>query len=311
MKKYLALFLVTGVLIAGVVTTGKILDKPNPQVSVYALKPQLVEKTVLCSGTVESAESLSVYTDMSCIAGQVLVKAGDQVKRGDVLFTVDVDATKEVLATAGGLSPDTLPDIELTREIVAPASGIVTTLNAAQGEITDGAKPCAVISSSEDLQVKVSIHEKDIKNAKVGQRAAVSGSAFSKDSYMGELTYISPSARQQYVGSISETVVDAIITLDKDELDESLRMGLTARARLVVGSTKDALVVPYDYVLQDEAGTEYVYVYQEGRAIRRDVTAGEELSEGYLIVSGLSAGDRIVQEPASIKKDGETVTLKS
>ena len=88
-------------------------------------------------------------------------------------------------------------------------------------------------------------------------------------------------------------------------------MGLTARARLVVGSTKDALVVPYDYVLQDEAGTEYVYVYQEGRAIRRDVTAGEELSEGYLIVSGLSAGDRIVQEPASIKKDGETVTLKS
>ena len=47
MKKYLALFLVTGVLIAGVVTTGKILDKPNPQVSVYALKPQLVEKTVL------------------------------------------------------------------------------------------------------------------------------------------------------------------------------------------------------------------------------------------------------------------------
>ena len=138
----------------------------------------------------------------------------------------------------------------------------------------------------------------------------VSGTAFSKSTYPGTVTYISPSARQQYVGSVSETVVDATVTLDPSSLDDSLRMGLSAKASVVVNSQDDALIVPYDCILQDENNKEFVYVYQEGRALRRDIVTGEGFSDGCLVSSGLSRGDRVVMEPGLVKKDGEEILPK-
>lgn len=49
-------------------------------------------------------------------------------------------------------------------------------------------------------------------------------------------------------------------------MDASLRVGLNAKAAVQVSSIPDALVVPYECVLQDEEGDEYVYAYADGRA---------------------------------------------
>ena len=76
-----------------------------------------MEKTVSCTGKIEAAESRKVYTDISCVMQDVPVTAGQQVEKGDVLFTVDVDATKQVLATMGGVSPDTIPTDNLQHTV--------------------------------------------------------------------------------------------------------------------------------------------------------------------------------------------------
>lgn len=309
-RKYLALLVVTTGAIVGILAAGSAAGAPSCVVETVALKTQDVERTVLCAGTVETAHSQAVYTDITCVAGEVLVEAGQSVRKGDVLFTVDQEATRQVLATAGGLSPDDLPDLEVGGEITAPVNGVVTTLNVSQGQPTDSKKPCAVISSSDELQVRVAIHEKYIKRVAVGQTATISGTAFLKPAYHGTVTYISPSARQQYVGSTSETVVDAIITLDPEENDASLRLGLSAKARVTVGLSEDALVVPYECVGQGADDQEYVYVYEDGRAVKRVITTGDELSDGFQVIEGLRPGDRVITTPESITRDGETVALR-
>jgi RND family efflux transporter MFP subunit len=198
---------------------------------------------------------------------------------------------------------------KINTEMVAPVSGIVTALNVTAGKASDFKKPCAVISSTDALQVKISIYEKYLKNVQVGQKALISGVAFAKSGYSGTLTYISPSARQQTSSSMSETVVDAVVTLNSDEIDESLRIGLTAKAKLYVSNSSSSLVVPYEYVQQDEENFEYVYVAENNKAVKRIITTGDELSNGFCILSGLAAGDKVIENPEDISGDGTPVTI--
>ena len=92
-----------------------------------------------------------------------------------------------------------------------------------------------------------------------------------------------------------------MVTLDDDQLDDSLRPGLSAKARIVIGSTPAALVVPYEDVMQDEEGNEYVFLYQEGKAVKRMVVTGDELTSGYQILEGLQNGDQVIRAPEELE----------
>lgn len=305
-KPYAVLFTITAVAIAGILLAKPLLIESAPSVTLYTVEPRSAEDTVTCTGRIETADSEDVYVKMSCIADSVAVEVGQAVEKGDTLFTVDVDATKQVIAAAAGVSPSMIPDQQIAKTVTAPVDGIVRTLNVAQGETVDADQPCAVISSSDALQVKVTIHESKIKDVAVGQTATVSGTALREDGYAGTVTYISPSARQQYTGTTSETVVDAVISLS--ERDDSLRPGLSAKSKIKIGSVADCIIVPYEYVLQDDLNQEYVYLYENGRAVKRVIQTGREWNDGFEVAEGLSAGDKVIQDPTRIEKDGQKVT---
>ena len=309
-KKYVWLIVLTLTAISGILLGGYLTKTPPVEVRVVTLQPQLVEQTVSCSGKIEAAKSQNVYLDMPCVAGEVYVQGGQEVEQGDVLFTVDVDATKQVLAQAGGLGVSQIADEAIAKEVTATVSGVVSTLNVTPGSLTDTSKPCAVIASSDTRRVKIAVREQDLQKVAIGQRVTVTGSGFRKDSYTGVLTELASSARQQLVGTVTETVVDAVVMLDQDQMDASLRVGLNAKAAVQVSSIPDALVVPYECVLQDEEGDEYVYAYADGRAVRRVFVSGEEWSTGFHVVSGLQTGDRIILDPEKVSGDGAPVVIR-
>ena len=309
-KKYIWLMVLTLTAISGILLGGHLTKTPPVEVRVVTLQPQLVEETVSCSGKVEAAKSQNVYLDMPCVAGEVYVQAGQEVDQGDILFTVDVDATKQVLAQTGGLGVSQISDAIITKEVTATVSGVVSTLNVTPGSLMDTSVPCAVIASSDTRRVKIAVREQDLQKVAIGQRVTVTGSGFRKESYTGVLTELASSARQQLVGTVTETVVDAVVMLDQDQMDPSLRVGLNAKAAVQVSSIADALVVPYECVMQDEEGDEYVYAYADGRAVRRVFVSGEEWSTGFHVVSGLQAGDRILLDPEKVSRDGAPVVIR-
>ncbi len=308
-KKYGWLFGLTLAAIVGIVMGGRLMRKPPAEVTVITLEPQLVEQTVSCSGKVETAKSQNVYLSMPCVAGDVYVKTGQEVKKGDVLFTVDVNATRQVLAQAGGLAASQIDDEMITKEVTATTSGVLSSLNVTPGSLADTSKPCAVIASSDRMQVKIAVREQDLQKVAIGQSVTITGSGFRKSAYTGVLTELSSSARQQLVGTVTDTVVDAVVVFDQEQMDASLRVGLNAKAAVRVSSTPDALVVPYECVMQDEEGTEYVYALSDGRAVRRNIVSGEEWSTGFHVVSGLQAGDQVIANPDKVPHDGAAVIL--
>lgn len=310
MKKYMILAASTSLAIAAIVAVSSFSKPAAVDVSLYTVSAHTVRHTVDYTGKVESAESKSVYTEVACIAGDVLVKPGQMVEKGDVLFTIDMAATKQVAATLGGQSQ--LLDLAnldtIDNEVTAPVRGIVSTLNVTEGDITDTSKPCAVISSGEALQVKIGVPEKGLSHIYEGQEVTLSGVAFDKDSYRGTVTEISPSARTQLNGSVSETVIDTTVTINPEDVDDSLRVGLSAKAQITLEISPNALIVPYEAVQQDDEGQEYVYVCQDGKAEKRVITTGNELSEGFEVLSGLSDGEQIVSDPTKVGKNGAAVT---
>ncbi len=300
MKKYLLLFIGTAAVAAAVLGVGRVVSPPPVTVSLVTATEQTVRQTVDVSGRVEAAESTSVFAPLPCIAGEVFVTAGQTVSAGDPLFEVDAEATKAVLAGFGSaVSDDTLQ-----QEVFAPVSGVISSIAVTQGGAVDPTVACAIIAGGDGIQVAAVIREKYLQQVAVGQAVEITGLGFSKEVYRGTVAAIADSAHQQLSGTASETVVDAVICFHSEDIDDSLRVGLNAKATIVVNTLENALLIPYDCITQTETGEEYVYVYEsDGYATRTPITVAEELADGALVVSGVSAGARLARQPELLAGD--------
>ena len=57
----------------------------------------------------------------------------------------------------------------------------------------------------------------------------------------------------------------------------------------------------YKAVRQDKDGTEYVYVFRDGVAVRKDIVTGLELSDGIEVLSGLLPEDKVLMSQEEIE----------
>ncbi|MCO8146452.1 efflux RND transporter periplasmic adaptor subunit [Rhodovulum tesquicola] len=90
----------------------------------------------------------------------------------------------------------------------------------------------------------------------------------------------------------------------------ALLPGMYVRARLPRGVLPEALLVPEDAVLRDEAGqAQVVVVSGDGRAARRPVTLGDSIGGRVVVVSGLSAGEVIAIRGQDRVADGVPVPV--
>jgi HlyD family secretion protein len=90
--------------------------------------------------------------------------------------------------------------------------------------------------------------------------------------------------------------------------DQNLRPGAFARADIEVGNTTGVLL-PQTAVLSDEQGN-YVLVVGSGNKLeRRAVTVGGARSEGLLVSRGLNGSERVVAIAGAFLRTGETVAI--
>ncbi len=307
MKRYVILVVLTLFCIGAIVGVRQLTAPKATPVEWYTVEGQTVKETVECTGKVELADSEEVFFEYPCVAGEVFVKKGQVVAAGDPLFAVDADATQAVLSSMGTALPDGIQNMT-AHTVVAPVGGVVSQVNVQQGQITDHQKPCAVIAPDGGIQIAAAVREKYLQKVKVGQTVEIHGVGFQKPTYYGRVVSLSDTAHQQYVGTVSETVVDAVIAFDEGQADESLRVGLGATAVVIVDTVENGLLIPYSCIRQNEKGEEYVYVYDNnGQAVRTVLRDTKEYAAGVLVVSGISPGDRLVQDPDGLSEPRERV----
>ncbi len=303
MKKWWLFFVAAAVAAGGIAL---VLGRPSPVVTVdtVRLQPRAVEQKITCTGVVEAAEKQSVSLDVACIIKEVLVEEGQTVEAGTPLVTVDKEASR--LAGLAGNGSGALALAAMEDTITADEAGVVLAVNAKAGQPLEAGMPCVVVAPRSALQVRIAIKQKDLRTLEEGMPARVSGDGFRRGAYEGALTEISATA---HTVSSGETVVEGVVSLDEGQVDDSLRLGLTAKAAVVVSADEAALVVPYAAVQEDDQGKEYVYVLERGCARRRELQVAEELPTGVLLADEALAGAEIIMDPESVTQDGMLVNV--
>ncbi len=300
MKKYVILALCAVVLIGAIWLIGAQTDARTA--TGYTVKAQKIERTVRCDGIIEPTDTKTVFPPSYCVIDQVNIKVGDTVKAGDTLFTIDLELTEQVLVNSGKLSASAMELLKKSETVTSPIDGIVTAVTLSKGAPAEVAKSYVLLADTDTLQVSLNIPESSIKDVWIGQPAVVEGNAFAREFYKGTVTFLSAAANPLLTGV---TAIEAVVSLN--EVDDSLRLGLSAQVHLLAETFEEGLLVPYDCLGRDDSG-DYIVVAENGKAVQRRVTVGAELSDGAVIVEGVSENEVLLRD-AETFENGEAVTL--
>ncbi len=255
--------------------------------------------SVTCSGTVGYSEVKNVREEIPLIIKEYLVNVGDRVDQGQTIAIIDKDAVCEALAGVYGSSvSDALTLAELAdsipQSITSPVSGTVCAL-AAVGEHVDAGTDIAQIGGKGALVLNVAVPERNLAKIESGQTARLSVSSAER-TFSGKVLKIGDIKRKQYIGSIEETVADVTVSIDAPS--DKLKSGDSGYATIETGIKRDIVTLPYSAVMQD-GNSEYVYVIEDGRAVRRDVVTGLEMAK-VTQVFGVSVEEEVVKDTTGI-----------
>ncbi len=310
MKRYIALLILTVLGIRLATAIPSFIEASAPEAEVTYVTVKDVSTTVTCNGKLENTERTDISLSYPVVIGKVFVAPGDTVNRGEILATIDLEATKTLYETlvatdytqywaTGGELPGDLSD-----KIVADNDGVVSEVYAENGHKAESGEVLMALSNGSGMCARIQIDESNIAQVQEGQSVELTGSAFTK-TYTGEVQSLAKEARQVLVGTKYETVVECLVSID--EPGEDLRSGYNVKARIVTQTKEDVQVLPYNAVAQDDENRKYVYKIVDGWAVREYLTDVEETGEGVLTNTDLS-DDAIVLNPEQWDKEYQRVS---
>ena len=192
-------------------------------------------------------------------------------------------------------------------KLVAPISGIITNIVDTDGEITPDSANLVEITDFNSIQVMTQIGENDIKNIHTGQLAAITGPGFN-GVYKGFVKQIYPTASKDATDTSSENMVNVIIGVNNP--NGKFCPGMSANVIIKTSVKHGVLVVPFESIMQDDNNTEYVFEFEDGRAVRKNIETGDEYDSGEEVIKGIHAGDIIIENPPDNLKNGSNIRIK-
>lgn len=222
-------------------------------------------------------------------------------------------------------------DLRAKTRIVSPIDGLVIQVDVKVGETVIAGttnipgSTLVVIADPSEMLVEVKVDEADIAQVRVGQKADVYAAAYPDTPLSGTVESIAPTA-QQATGSQSLSFLVKILLDEQGR--ETLRSGMSARVDIYTETATETLAVPIQAVLYDDepaagetgeesaAGEEqaYVFLMQDGKAVRHNVKTGISSDSDEEIVAGVTEGDKVIVGPfRTVRhlKEGERVEEKS
>lgn len=180
--------------------------------------------------------------------------------------------------------------------MTAPVAGVVEAVNVTGNNFFSSGSTAFVISNAENKTVTFYVTD-DVRNALPHGQAVTVGS-------QGE----------EYEGTISEIsgVVDVNVGLFQIKAllknAGNLPDGLAVDVTTATHRAEHLPVIPND-ALYFENGVSYVYVAEEGTAVRRDVELALYTEEEAALASGIEAGDELIISWSTALKDGAQIRI--
>jgi HlyD family secretion protein len=182
--------------------------------------------------------------------------------------------------------------------VTAPFAGVVTALNAEQGQTVGSSGVLDLVSDS--LEIRVDLDESNLADLELGQRAVLSSSALGGETFEGRLTDIGAGVDP------ARGIVTVRITPDAPPA--WLRPGQTVNVNVITNEKAERLIVPSTAVRR-QGSRSIVMVVDGGQAVERTVATRPAVEQGIPVVSGVTKHDEVVVDPTGVTA-GQTVRIR-
>lgn len=193
--------------------------------------------------------------------------------------------------------------------ITAPMDGVVVGEPKPVGTmaVQGNSNPTVImrVANTSQKQILAKIDETDIGQIKVGQNATFTVDTYTGQTFSAHVAKISQtdtsnawdtngtSSSSTTSSSSSASVIYYYVTLDVDDPDNVLRLGMTARVDIQTADVNDALTIPIAALKTNDNGAYVLRVNSAGQTDQVSVTTGIMSDEYVQILSGLDEGDKV------------------
>ena len=194
-----------------------------------------------------------------------------------------------------------LENVDSRGNVIAPISGTILSLNAAEGSYVGPTAPVAVIDGVDRLEIAVSVSEALVPKLAEGNEVDVSISALSVQ-LVGTIKKIERSA------SMQTKLYNVAISLPEEV--EGLLSGMFADVSFRTDTSTDTIVIPTEAILTTN-DIQYVFVVENGAARYVEISTGLTGSGITEVTAGLKSGDQLVTVGQAYLSDGDAVRIVS
>ena len=302
--------------------------KKNVKVEEVRLTP--VDQLSTFTATVEANTVNNIAPAMGGRIRSIHVDVGSRVGKGQTVVTMDAanySQQQTQLATlkrdyerylelynVGGISKQQLDQVKTQLDVAqtaldnlgentrltSPINGVVTVRNYDPGDMAGG-QPILTIENINPVKVIINVSESFYSQVVKGMPAKVQVDALSDEVFEGKVSLIHPT-----LNPVSHTFP---VEIEVNNSDQRLRPGMFSRVTMNFGTNDRPLVPDMAVLKQTGSNDRYVFVEKDGKAVYTLVQLGTRIEDKYEIVSGLSAGDRVIVQGNAGLIDGTEVEV--
>ena len=310
MKKKIKIIIICAVILAviftGLVVLKKLLGSKGTEKVFYTANVETYENIIEISGTVAAAQEQTLQARSAGTVTAVYVKAGDKVKKGDIIIQLDDSeqlynlekqeynmATKKLTASARELRlleterNSLLQKVE-DRKVTATFDGIIADLDVAVGDSLEAKDTVGTLVNTDYLTAEVEVTETDVSKLAIGQVVNFTFPAYIKETIKG---YVTGWPAIGEITSRGATVVNVKLRIDDYPTEILPNFSFTGKIEI---SPTEQYVVVSRYAIGYENKEPYV-VLAKGEQ-KKSVKVQPYGKDNVKVLEGLEGGEVLLQQ---------------
>lgn len=311
--------------------------RPALQVKAERIVPHSFANDISSTANLLASEQVELKAPLAGMVLDIYFKEGQQIREGQSIIRLDDRVWKAQLS---GLNSE----LETAKKELQRRKNLLEIEGSSQEEIDLAATTIEKLKA-QIQQLQVNIQLANVKapfSGKMGMRDFSLGAFLKEGDVITSLTAthtlkVDFSLPQAYINSIEmgkaihvlvgkDTLkatiyaISPMINAESRTINVRARLSQSAKKNILPGtyaevlvSTKlinDALLIPTQAVVP-EINDQTVYVYQQGKAVRKTVELGTRTADKVHVLTGIAAGDTVITTGLLQIKDGGQVKLQA
>lgn len=311
-------------------------------VTIGTVTQQMSMEQVTTSGLLVTDQTTKYAFKIGGVVDRIYVDEGDRVKKGQLLATIsmteidaqlnqatlsltklqrdyervenlyrDSIATLEALQdikTLRDIAQQTLDQVSFNRKyakVYAATNGFVTKKLANNGEVIAPGTPVLITNDATTQQgwiIDCSVNDQEWASIKVGDLCSVTLNAYADQTINGSVS------SKSLLAEPASGALKVAVELQPVKLD--LAIGMYGTVRIETGTKTNALVIPFEALVEANGNEGYVFVPTSDTSIvRRKIVVKSFDASNVYVASGLVAGDRIVLANSAFLNEKSTIKI--